>query len=93
MKNHKLYSLRDSKAEVYNPPQIYKTDGEATRSLHKAVNDPATFVNRYPEDYDLYQIGEFDEDKGRYINLDAPRHVCKAITLKQVGPTEIQPTM
>lgn len=77
----KLYSVRDSKGEVYSPPFLAKTPGEAERSFHGLVKDPKTQVGQYPEDYDLYQIGTFDDVAGKIVGLDTPQHIVKAVNL------------
>lgn len=77
-----LYTVRDSKAGTYNKPHTAINDAEAQRGFHSAVNDPNTFVNKYPEDFDLYRIGTFDVQSGKILAEDTPLHVVKAVALK-----------
>ncbi len=35
-------------------------------------------VAKYPEDYDLYYIGEYDDQTGKIESLQSPQHVVKA---------------
>lgn len=77
--NHKVYSVRDSKGEAYLPPFLQKTHGEAERSFKDLANNKDTFIAKYPEDYDLYWLGEFDDQSGKYMPLDTPQHMIKAI--------------
>lgn len=76
-----MYSIYDSKAEVYNTPFFSKTHGEAERSFKTLTNDPKSQVNQYPEDFDLYHIGEYDDNKGITKSLDTPKHILKAISV------------
>lgn len=78
---HKVYSIRDSKGEQYNPPFLQKTHGEAERSFKDLASKQDTFIHKYPEDYDLYFLGEFDDSSGKYQPLDAPQHMIKAVQL------------
>lgn len=39
-------------------------------------------VGKYPDDYDLYYIGKYDDSSGKIEPLDTPQHVVKAIQLK-----------
>jgi len=78
----KIYTIRDSKGEFYGPPFFQKTHGEAERSFHTLVNDPKSNVNTYPEDFDLYHLGEYDDQTGKIRPLDTPSHIIKAIALK-----------
>ena len=80
------FSIRDQKAEAYNTPFFQKTKGEAVRSFMTAVNDKSTNLNKYPEDFDLYQIGQWDDLKGQMVPLDTPKHVGKAIEYLEKQP-------
>lgn len=78
----KLYSIRDSKGEVFHPPFYQKTHGEAERSFNKLVHDEKSMIAQYPEDYDLYFHGEFDDQTGIFETLQTPQHIIKAVMLK-----------
>lgn len=77
----KAFSIRDSKAEVYFSPFYQKTTGEAERSFAQLVNDPQTMVGKFPEDYDLYLIGEWNDQTGLLTPLDTPLHVMNGISV------------
>lgn len=86
-----MYSIRDAKSEVFNTPFYKGTHGEAERDFRSAVNDEKTQLNRYPEDFDLYYLGEYDNNTGQSVSLDTPQHVIKAIQcVKGSGPTAVQ---
>lgn len=78
----KAFTIRDTKAEVFNTPFFQKTHGEAERSFKKLATDPQSMVGQYPDDYDLYYIGEYDDQTGKLIVTDSPQHVAKAIMVK-----------
>lgn len=75
----KAYCIRDSKAEVFNTPFFQKTHGEAERSFKTLATDGTSMVSKYPTDYDLYYLGEYDDNSGKLIPLDTPQHVTKAV--------------
>lgn len=77
----KAFALRDSKGEIFHTPWFQKTHGEAERSLKELIKDEKSMVNKYPEDYDLYHLGEYDDQTGKFQALDTPQHVIKAIAL------------
>lgn len=81
----KAYSIRDSKAEVFNTPFFSKTHGEAERNFQQLTKDSNSMVNKYPEDYDLYHLGTYDDSTGTFEALDTPQHMVKAISL--IKPT------
>lgn len=84
---HKLFSIRDAKGDMFHPPFLQKTAGEAERTFTTLVKKPDTMFFAYPEDYDLYYLGEFDDRTGKMQLLDSPQHQIKAIhLLVQPGP-------
>lgn len=74
-----MFSIRDAKAESFNPPFFHTTHGEAERSFRTAVSDPKTVFNQYPDDFDMYYVGEFDTNTGKFDVLKTPLHVVKAV--------------
>lgn len=75
----KIFSIRDAKAEVFNTPFFQKTHGEAERSFRTLVNDGKSTVNQFPDDFDLYYLGEYDDNLGTVKTLDTPQHITKAV--------------
>lgn len=78
MKQH-IYSVRDAKSEIFNVPYYGNTHAEAERSFRTAVNDPQTSLNKFPEDFDLWYLGEYDTSTGQITALKTPQHMLKAI--------------
>ena len=62
----RLYSIYDSKAEQFSPPQVHHNDMLALRAFESLVNDDKTLINSYPEDFSLYYIGNLGDTDGRY---------------------------
>lgn len=79
----RMFTIRDSKAEVFNTPFFQKTHGEAERSFTELVNDEKSMPGKYSDDYDLYYLGEFDDQTGKISSLPTPQHLCKAVALKK----------
>lgn len=78
----KVFSIRDQKAGVFNTPFFQKSVGEAERNFRELIKDDKSLVSKYPEDFDLYEIGDYDDEKGLVISLDTPHHIAKAVNLK-----------
>jgi len=74
----KIYSIRDSKGEVYNTPFFQKTHGEAERNFRQLVSDEKSLVSKYPLDFNLYYLGEYDDQTGKIDPLPAPQHIMEA---------------
>lgn len=84
----KIFTIRDQKAESFNTPFFQGTHGEAERAFRQLVNDDKSFLNTYPDDYDLYYIGQIDLNTGKIEALDTPQHIIKAVQClqKQTSP-------
>lgn len=57
----KIFTIYDSKAEAYLPPFFMKTKGEAIRAWTTTIQEPNTQFHKYPSDYTLFEIGEYDD--------------------------------
>lgn len=64
----RVFSVFDSKAEVFSTPFFMSTRGEAVRAFKDLVNDPNSSVSRHPDDYRLMCLGEFDNEKGFFTS-------------------------
>lgn len=77
----KMYSVRDAKAEIYNAPFYKRSHGEAERDFKNAITDDKNPNAKYPEDFDLYFLGDYDDQTGLVKPLNTPQHIAKAIDL------------
>lgn len=82
-RSQKLYSVYDSVAEVWGKPFPMKNKGEAIRGFSQAVNDPQTNLYLHPEDYTLFEIGEWNDDAGTITMYDAKLSCGVAIEYRQ----------
>lgn len=88
MKN--IYAIYDSKAEAFMTPIFVDKDGQALRDFQDAVMNKDSVFNRHPEDYTLFKIGTYDQNKGKISSLDTPVSMGVGIeylnnNLKEVG--------
>ena len=87
----KLYSILDTKAQAFLNPISFATDGEAIRWLTTEVDGDAVRSNvaRYPEDFILYRLHDFDDQLGITLNTmdgkehKGPKELIAAFTLKR----------
>jgi len=63
--NVNIYAIYDSKAEAYLAPFTTRNDGLAARMFEAAVNDPSSNFAKWPGDYTLFCVGEFNEHTGQ----------------------------
>lgn len=82
-----VYAVYDSKVQTYAQPFQMRTRGEAIRGWEEVVNDSSTQISKWPEDYSLMELGEFDDSNGRYENLAAPLNLGLASQFKRIQKT------
>lgn len=75
----KAFSIRDQKSQIFHPPFFKSTHGEAERDFRTTVNDAKTMISMYPDDFDLYFVGEYDDNTGKFLAVDTPQHLLKAV--------------
>jgi len=80
-----MFTIHDSKAEAYLQPFFSANIETARREFATAVNKEGQF-NRWSEDYSLFYLGQFDQNEGTTTLETSPKHICNAITLKEVVP-------
>ncbi len=61
-----MYTIFDSKAEIYNLPFYFINDGQATRQFSDAVQNPETPFGKHPEDYTLFRIGLYEDTTAQF---------------------------
>lgn len=73
-----LLVVKDQAAEVFGVPQFAPTVAYAVRGFSDEVNrnEPQNLWFRHPEQFDLYELGEYD-DIGAFYLLPEPRCCCR----------------
>lgn len=61
----KVYSLRDVRTEAFMRPMFVQNQKVIERVMEDGLRDESSNLSRHPEDYQLYYLGEFDEDTGK----------------------------
>lgn len=63
---HVVCAVLDRKAKSYGPPLMFQNVDIARRMAQglMANRSGGSDLDKYPEDFDLYLIGEFDTDTG-----------------------------
>ena len=65
-----VVSVKDRAADVFNRPFFVPHRNVAIRDFTDEVNRAAgdNQLNKHPDDFDLYLLGEFDDARGEFIN-------------------------
>lgn len=80
----RCFSVQDAKLKIFMPPFYFNHIGEALRAWDDIVNDPKTTVSKYPSDFVLYELGEFDSDTGQSVTHNPLRRLSSALEAKHV---------
>lgn len=68
-----VFAMYDVKAASFGAPFFQSTVGLAIRGVTDLVNDPKTTASRYPSDFQLFQLGEYNDHDGSFKLLDRPK--------------------
>lgn len=90
----KILTLYDEKSEWWAAPMFSRSAGEVIRTLENIINEPPQpntpkhQVAMHPEDYTLFEIGEWDDIECTIIMYEARISITPCIHLKKsTGPT------
>ncbi len=84
-----IYSIFDTASGLYSRPFFTQSDAEAMRSFEDIATDAEHPVGKHPEDYNLFRLGTFDDNKGKLVDED---NECLVTALETISKTrKIQP--
>ena len=64
--NMKAYAVYDMKAKSYFMPFYMETEAQARRVFLTSCLDTGSALNKFPEDFALYQLGIQDFETGKF---------------------------
>lgn len=74
-----VVAVFDKKIALYETPVIVRHNGEAIREFEILRKDTNTKFGKNPEDFDLFQIANYDETTGQYENLSPATHLISGV--------------
>lgn len=81
--NTMVFCIYDSAADRYLEPFFAPTADVAIRGFREAANKPDHQFQKFPADYTLFHIGQYDPDSGNLVP-ETPRSLGNALQY-QVG--------
>lgn len=68
-------SIFDRKARTFGAPMLFQNEEIAKRMAITLLRSggQSSDLEKFPDDFDLYAIGEFDEDLGIVAGVETPR--------------------
>lgn len=85
----KVFSVFDSKLQVFNTPFFSRSAADASRSFSDLVRDSRTTVGQHPDDFFLYEIGQYSDETGELV-ASAPTQIAAASALVPTLDSDIK---
>jgi len=63
-----LYAIFDTCSGIYEKPFFHTADDAVKREFQDVVNTPDHPINRHPEHYSVWRLGNFDNTTGKVID-------------------------
>lgn len=81
----RIFTVRDLKAATYGQPFALANRNVAMRTFQTWVANPDSFFAKFPHDFELFEIGAFDQATGLLIPFEMPDYVGRASELVASG--------
>lgn len=78
----KIYAIKDIAIEAFGQPIFVRAQGQAVRSFMDECKNPESQLNKYPNDYELYYIGEYQDETGTIMGV-TPERINRATDFTQ----------
>ncbi len=56
----KVFAVKDTASKTTTNPFFAPTNRDAMESLKQVANDDSSNIGKYPEDFELYCLGDYD---------------------------------
>lgn len=78
---YKIIAIRDRVSDLFGQPNCVNNLGGAIRQFGDEVkrvhsDERPNQLNQHPEDFDLYLLGEYDDEKGEFTNEERPKQIA-----------------
>lgn len=80
---HKIFTIFDIKAGTYAHPFMNTTPGLAERQVQRVMSNPDHDFFKYSDDFELYCIGEYDDETADIKMYERKIALGKLTPLKQ----------
>lgn len=80
-----VVSVFDQAAASFSRPVFVRSKGEAIRSFIDEVNRSASDnpLFGHPGDFQLFLVAQFDDERGRFENIEPPERLMDALAAKR----------
>lgn len=79
----KMYTIYDKKTKLYHPPHYCHNKEHAMRMFIQIMCKAGDTMSLYPQDFQMWELGTFDDCTGRIKTTQNPTLVCEVLDLVQ----------
>jgi len=79
---NRIYAIRDKKAQIYNQPYFMPSDTVAKRAVGMAMGKGDNQLFQYAEDFELLELGSFNDMTGEIVVNKNPVHIVELLALR-----------
>jgi hypothetical protein len=76
-----MFAILDKKALFYGAPICFHNKAEALRAFTEEFKDPNSMVGKYPADFSMWLIAEYNPQTGIITPLPKPEFLEEAANL------------
>lgn len=73
----KIFSIKDLKSELGANPMVGETTAAGIRYFAAAIRDPENPWSKWPEDFVLFELGDWNPERLEITTYDTPRPVSR----------------
>lgn len=78
---YKIIAVRDRVADIFGVPNFVVNLGAAIRGFGDEIKRPHSeerpnAFNQHPEDFDLYHLGDYDDESASFDMLERPNQIA-----------------
>lgn len=85
-----IYSVYDSGISTWFPPCFVRNKGEILRWWSETANDSQSKISKHPQDYALFELGTWDDEKCKFDFHKAPLSMGLAIEFVKKEMQDVQ---
>lgn len=83
-----VLTVRDQAAGTYKRPFCEDSVGLAMRGMQTAIDDENSQIAKFPEDFEMYYLGTYNQATGLHDLLQIPLPIMNGKTGPRVNPEE-----
>jgi len=73
---HFIVAIYDHALDSYLRPFYTPALGAAIRGFQDEINRQDSEMGKHPDDYDLFNLGQWDDSTGKHENLEEPQQIA-----------------